>query len=164
MEESEIRVAKIRNGTVIDHIPAGRALNMLHILCLPEKGNIISILINAPSSKYGRKDILKIEDLELDAAAANRISLVAPTATINIVIDFNIVEKRAVSIPDVITGILECINPNCISRKEGEHVLPVFFTLSRNPVAVTCSYCSRQMGEQEISMQLKLASSKHAGT
>ncbi|MEM3265585.1 MAG: aspartate carbamoyltransferase regulatory subunit, partial [Thermoplasmata archaeon] len=155
-DNNEMRVGKIKNGTVIDHIPSGKALDILQMLHLSEKNNIISILINAPSSKYGKKDILKIENLELDSESTNRISLLAPNATINIIRNFEIIEKRQVSIPDTMIGIIPCINPNCISRNEREHIQSIFSTISRDPLLLKCNYCGKQMDAEEITMQLKL--------
>jgi len=112
MNESELRVQKIKDGTVIDHITQGNALNVLRILGITGKeGNIVSIVMNVPSRKLGKKDIVKIEGRELNPREVNMIALIAPKATINIIRDYQVIEKRKVKLPKVIKGIVKCINP-----------------------------------------------------
>lgn len=140
----ELKVQPIKDGTVIDHITPGNALKVLKILGIAEKqpDSVISIAINV-TGKRGKKDILKIENRELDAREVNKISLIAPNATINIIRNTEVVEKRRVEIPDEIVGIVKCANPNCISNKK-EPVEPKFIVKSKNPLKIKCYYCERE--------------------
>lgn len=140
----ELKVQPIKDGTVIDHITPGNALKVLKILGIAEKqpDSVISIAINV-TGKRGKKDILKIENRELDAREVNKIALIAPNATINIIRNTEVVEKRRVEIPDEIVGIVKCANPNCISNKK-EPVEPKFIVKSKNPLKIKCYYCERE--------------------
>ena len=124
-EDAELKVSKIRNGTVIDHIPAGRALAVLKLLGITgREGHVVTMTMNVKSSKLGRKDLVKVENLELRPEQVNKLTLIAPTATINIVRDYKVVEKRPVNIPERIVSILRCINPSCITRQNREPGFP----------------------------------------
>lgn len=143
-------VRKIRDGTVIDHIPSGRALDVLKILGLTGKENItIALVINVESKKLGRKDIVKLEGHFLKPAEVDVISLVAPTATINIVRDYQVVEKRQVQIPEEIVGLLRCVNPLCISNSR-EPITPRLKVISKDPLKLKCVYCDEVFGEEAI--------------
>ena len=96
----ELRVKKIREGTVIDHINAGTALSVLHILGLTGRGeNIVTVAMNVPSQKLGRKDIVKVEERALNAEEVDKIALIAPRATINIIRDYAVVAKQKTKLP-----------------------------------------------------------------
>jgi aspartate carbamoyltransferase regulatory subunit len=136
--DRELRVSKIRDGTVIDHIAAGQALNVLAILGIDGSGGeAVSIGMNVPSDRLGRKDIVKVEGRELSQEEVDVLSLIAPAATINIVRGFEVVEKSRVERPSVVTGVLSCPNANCIST-EGEPVESRFEVLGEG---VRCGYC-----------------------
>ena len=136
--DQELRVSKIESGTVIDHIAAGQALNVLAILGIDGSGGEeVSVGINVPSDRLGRKDIVKVESRELSQAEVDVLSLIAPAATINIVRGFEVVEKARVERPDVVTGVLSCPNANCISTA-GEPVAARFDVLEEG---VRCGYC-----------------------
>lgn len=140
----ELKVQPIKDGTVIDHISPGNALKVLKILGLIEKQpeSIISIAINVVG-KRGKKDIVKIENRELDPKEVDKIALIAPNATINIIRDYKVIEKRKVNIPDEIVGIVRCENPNCISNTK-EPIEPKFIVKSREPLKIKCYYCERE--------------------
>ena len=141
-EEPTLVVSKIRCGTVIDHIPAGRALEILNVLGINGKeGYRMAILMNVESKKLGKKDIIKIEGKRLSPEDLNVIALLAPNATINIIEDFAVVEKHKVVIPDVIINVLRCPNPTCITNKKGEVIETRFRVLSREPLKLQCEYC-----------------------
>lgn len=150
MTEKELRIRKIRDGTVIDHISAGTALDVFKILGLTGKeGYTISILINTPSSKLGRKDVVKIEGRELDPREVDKIALISPKATINIIRNYEVVEKQRVSLPSVITGFPRCVNPNCIINSR-EPAQPSFTVISKDPVRIRCRYCNLIMEFEDI--------------
>ncbi len=144
----EIKVAPIRNGTVIDHITAGQALNVLKILGVNENtiGSTVVIAMHVFSKKLpsGWKDVVKVEDHELDTETVNKIALIAPNATIVIIRDYYVAEKYNVSIGDHIKGLAKCSNPNCITNV-GEPVEPEFDVVSRDPPMLRCMYCERCM-------------------
>ena len=155
MEENKLIVRKIRNGTIIDHIPAGQALNVLKLMGITgREGFRIALAMNVESRKLGRKDLVKIENLELDPEHISKIALIAPTATINIVRDFKVVEKRKVDLPEIIEEIISCINPNCITNQPREPVKPRFRKLSTKPLKLVCDYCGYVMGYEKIVNQL----------
>ncbi len=148
-------VRKIERGTVIDHIPAGRALAVLRLLGVDgSTGHRVALVMNAESRKMGRKDIVKIEGRFLSREETDRLALVAPTATINIVEGFRVVEKRRVKPPRVLRGVLRCPNPTCITRAPREPVEPVFYMKREEPLEYQCAYCGTIVGEREIIKQL----------
>lgn len=137
-EEPQLRVSKIRDGTVIDHIPGGQALNVLAILGIDGTGGEeVSVGMNVPSSKLARKDVVKVEDRELSQDEVDVLSLIAPQATINIIREFDVVEKLRVERPARVVGVLSCPNANCITTAD-EPVEPTFDVLEDG---VRCAYC-----------------------
>ncbi|PKK86375.1 MAG: aspartate carbamoyltransferase regulatory subunit [Thermoplasmata archaeon HGW-Thermoplasmata-1] len=145
----ELRVQPIMNGTVIDHITPGKALKVLHILGLPkpESTSTISVAINVPG-KTCKKDIVKIEDRELESSEVDRIALIAPNATINIIRNYDVVEKHRVNIPEELIGIVRCSNPTCVTNST-EPVQHRFTVVSKNPLRVKCQYCLREPADIE---------------
>ncbi len=139
--KEELRVRSIKNGTVIDHITAGNALNVLKILGIAGGTQaIVSVVMNVPSerSATGRKDIVKIEDRELIPEEVDKIALIAPQATINIIRDYEVAQKNTVILPDVITSIVKCPNLNCISNSD-EPIYSKFKVL--DSFVLRCVYC-----------------------
>jgi len=138
MSDHELRVSKIRNGTVVDHIAAGQALNVLAILDIDtDSGETVSVGMRVPSDRLGSKDIVKVEGRELSQDEVDVLSLIAPAATINIVRDFDVVEKHRVERPDVVTGVLSCPNRHCITTGD-EPVDSRFDVLDDG---IRCQYC-----------------------
>lgn len=149
-------VQRIANGTVVDHIPAGKALAVLKLLGDPqEKGFRVALVMNVSSKKMGKKDIVKVEGVELSDEQVQRLALVAPQATLNFVRSYQVVLKRKVSPPPVVVGLLKCANPTCITVKQREPVESIFLLSSQNPLTYVCRYCGRELGEQEISRQVQ---------
>ena len=149
----KLLVSKIREGTVIDHIPAGRALAVLRLI-RPPPGARVALVMNVESRRMGRKDIVKVEGVTLDEAGTAAVALIAPRATVNIVRDYVVVEKRRVRPPRLVRGVLRCTNPTCITRKPGEPVTPLFHLASEDPVAVRCHYCGTLITQEEILEQV----------
>ncbi len=138
--KKEMRVRPIRHGTVIDHITAGQALNVLKILGIHGTTTaVVSVAMNVPSGVLKSKDIVKVEDRELKEEEVDRISLIAPNATINIIRDFEVIEKYRVDLPDRLDGVVKCDNPNCISNTD-EPVISKFM-INKKPVELRCIYC-----------------------
>jgi len=142
MSEDRVRkVYAIERGTVIDHIPSPRALKVVEILGVKQEG-ILTIGINFKSEKLGRKDIVKVENLKLTESVTNRLALVAPTATINIIENGKVVEKRKITVPEEFRGLLRCPNPNCITNRE--KVTTIFIREGQPPrFTVRCRFCER---------------------
>ena len=142
----ELKIQPIRNGTVIDHIPNGRALDVLRILGLRALGSdsTVSVAIRVRSDKLGYKDIVKVENMALTARHLDALCLIAPSATISIIRDFKVRDKRVVDLPTAVTGILTCPNPSCISNV-GEPIESEFEVARRRPVTLRCVYCERQV-------------------
>ncbi len=139
----DFRVTPIRNGTVIDHIDCGQALKVLRIIGITDSvRSTVSVLLHVPSKKDDWKDVIKVEDRELDSKEVDKISLIAPRATINIIRDFNVAEKFNVKLPDVAKGIVRCGNPNCITNMN-EPVETEFIVESKKPIVLRCVYCDR---------------------
>ena len=153
LAEKTLLIRKIENGTVIDHITAGYALDVLRILGIRgREGNVISIAMNAPSRKLGKKDIVKIEGHELRPEEVDKIALIAPQATINIIRDYVVAEKKRVSLPDVIVGIVKCANPTCISNSN-EPVTTRLNVVQRAPLTLRCHYCGTLMEREDVLKQ-----------
>ena len=153
--EEQLIIRKIRDGIVIDHIPAGRALTVLKLLKITGKeGFRVALVMNVESRKLGTKDIIKIEGRELSREELSVIALVAPTATINIIRDYKVVAKFKVEIPDKIEGILRCLNSKCITNKPGEPIKTRFITISRSPLIIKCDYCGTYYTESDIEQML----------
>ncbi|VVB86275.1 Aspartate carbamoyltransferase regulatory chain [uncultured archaeon] len=146
MIEKEMRVRRIEHGTVIDHITAGQALNVLRILGISGTTRaVVSVAMNVPSGAIGSKDIVKVEDRELKEEEVDRISLIAPNATINIIRDFAVIEKYRVDLPERLDGVVKCANPNCISNTN-EPVISKFM-VNKKPVELRCIYCDHVISE-----------------
>ncbi len=148
MAARELRITPIKNGTVIDHIGNGLALEVLRIIGVQnlDRDSTVSIVLYVRSNKLGWKDIVKVENMELSPRKVNAIALITPTATISIIRDFKVREKRPVDLPDRIVGVLHCPNPNCISNQP-EPVESEFEVTQRRPVVLTCAYCDRQVDD-----------------
>lgn len=146
--EDEIKVAKIRNGTVIDHIEPGQALNVLKILGVNESTVdstvIVGMRVQSVKMPAKMKDIVKIEDRELDQSTVDKIALISPDATIVIIRDHYVAKKFKVEIGDCVKGLARCSNPNCITNK-GEPIPPEFDVISRKPAILRCRYCERTL-------------------
>lgn len=131
-------ISPIRNGTVIDHITGGEALNVLKIIGITgATTESISVATNVKSAKMGRKDIVKIENRELFTEEVDRIALIAPHATISIIRNYVVHEKNGVEIPSVLVGVVRCPNPGCISNTN-EPISSKFAVLA---TGLHCLYC-----------------------
>ncbi|TLZ64925.1 MAG: aspartate carbamoyltransferase regulatory subunit [Methanobacteriota archaeon] len=139
----ELRVTPIKNGTVIDHIPAGMALKVLKVLGIDEAvTSTVTVAMHVPSKAMGWKDIVKVEDRELSPREVDKIALIAPRASVNVIRNYNVAEKHVVRLPDRAVGILRCGNPNCITNLR-EPVETDFLVLRGEPPRVACRYCDR---------------------
>lgn len=148
--EEALHIKKIKEGTVIDHITAGNALSVLKILGLTGSGdNIVSVAMNVPSQKLKKKDIVKVEERELNPNEVDKISLIAPKATINIVRNYKVVDKQKTKLPNIIRGIIKCANLSCISNSN-EPVTTIFHLENEEPLRIRCHYCNRIMKKKDV--------------
>jgi len=149
MSEKDLLVRKIENGTVIDHITAGKGLAVAHILNLISGGQATVVLLNVASKKLGKKDVVKIENKVVSEEEANKMALIAPDATVNIVKNWKVVEKKKISLPDSLENIVKCPNANCITNSD-ESIKPKLFVEKKNVVKLRCFYCERMFDLSEI--------------
>lgn len=153
MDEKTLLVSRIKEGTVIDHITGGHALDVVKILGITGRTNgIVLIAMHVPSKQLGTKDIVKVEGRELEPEEVDKIALLAPHASINIIRDYKVVDKKCVKLPDVILGTLKCRNPTCITNSN-EPVQPKFYVKSQEPLVLRCHYCGYLMEKQGILKQ-----------
>ncbi len=139
--KKHLNVTAIENGTVIDHIPANNVFKVLHILDLENNNNQVLFGDNLVSEKHGRKGIIKVSNTFFDKTDINKIALVAPTATIIEIKDFEVVSKKKVDVPDHILNIVKCFNPNCITNVE---LIPTRFSvLDKESLKLQCHYCEK---------------------
>ncbi len=135
----ELKVAALRNGTVIDHIPADKLFKVVSILHLDSTLNQITLANNLDSAKIGSKGLVKISERALEVDETNKIALIAPNAKINIIRDFEVIEKRPLVLPDEIKEIVQCGNPICITNHQP--VTTHFHVLFReNEIMLKCHF------------------------
>ncbi len=148
-EEKIIKVTKLKNGTVIDHLVPGTAIKALHVLGI-EGENTISIGMYFESKKMEKKDILKIENKELNPNEVNKIALISPNATLSIIENYEIKNKTKAVLPNVIEGIVKCGNPNCITNHENIRTKFYVVEKSGRNVKLKCHYCERVFDKDEL--------------
>jgi len=136
-------VAAIKDGTVIDHIPTEKTYQVAQLLGLQELKTPVTIGYNYLSKKLGRKGIIKVADKYFTDEEISRLSVVAPNIVLNIIKDFEVIEKKTVTTPEEIRGIVKCNNPKCITNNEP---MATFFHVKNG--VLTCHYCEK---EQDIS-------------
>ncbi len=138
------RVTAINNGTVIDHIPSGAAMGVLRMLGLDGgRSSPISLVMNVPSSKHGRKDIIKVEDRELTQDELDRLALIAPNASVAIIRSYAVAEKRTVDLGKELVNIAQCTFSNCITQNPREPLDHRLKVSNSEPLEVRCRYCGR---------------------
>lgn len=147
-EPKQLSVSAIQNGTVIDHIPAKNLFKVIQILGLDQIDKQITFGTNLTSGKLGRKAIVKLADIFFEDDDINRIALVAPQAKLNIIRDYEVVEKRVVEVPDEIVGIAKCVNPKCITNFE--QVTTRFRVKSKDIVSLKCHYCEKITDQEHM--------------
>lgn len=142
--KKELAVAALRNGTVIDHIPPRAVFRIVEMLGLSNETGAITIGNNLPSERFGLKGIIKVSDREFELEDINRIALVAPSAIINTIRDYEVVSKVTVELPDEIMGLVTCPNPKCITRNEP---MPSHFhkVLTDGHTRLRCHYCEHEL-------------------
>lgn len=150
MSKKERLVAAIGNGTVIDHIPSEKTYEVASILGLQNLNTVVTIGYNYLSKKIGRKGIIKVEDKYFSDEEISRLSVVAPNAVLNIIKNYEVVEKKKVETPDVITGIVKCNNPKCITNNEP--MKTVFNVINKGNGIIRCHYCDKEQNINEVEL------------
>lgn len=147
-QREHLSVAAIRNGTVIDHIRNAATFKVAEILDLDREGRMVLVGMNFHSGRVGQKGLIKVEGRELTPQEVNKIALIAPEATLNIIKDYQVAEKRRVEVPDRVEGIVRCFNPNCVTSRQS--VTTCFEVVAKSPITLRCIYCERMMTGDDI--------------
>lgn len=148
-EEQKLSVSAIKNGTVIDHIPANNLFKVIRILGLENLEKQATFGTNLGSKKLGKKAIVKLTDKYFEDDEINRLILVAPEARLNIIKNYHVIEKKQVELPNEIIGISKCVNPKCITNHE--NVLPKFRVMpAKDGVSLKCQYCEKITDKDNI--------------
>lgn len=146
--KKELAVAALKHGTVIDHIPSSAVFKAVKVLGLEKTDHAVTVGMNLESKKIGKKGIIKVADIEFDDNTLNRIALIAPNAVVNVIRDYEVVEKHHISLPDTIIGIVKCSNPKCVTNNEPMHTR--FDVVAREPFSVIrCHYCNHSFPGSE---------------
>lgn len=150
--EKKLKVAALRNGTVIDHIPSDKLFKVVSILHLDSCKNQITLANNLESAKIGSKGLVKISDRALAEDETNKIALIAPNAKINIIREYEVVEKRPLVLPKEIREIVQCANPNCITNNQP---VTTRFRVHTNDqvIILKCHYCEREVVQEEVKIK-----------
>ena len=151
MNKEELQVAALQNGTVIDHIPTDKLFTIVSLLGLKNSDLNITIGNNLPSKKLGKKGIIKIADRFFSDEEISRLSVVAPNVQLNIIRDYEVVEKKQVIMPDVVKGIVKCGNPKCITNNEP--MATIFHVIDKENGVLKCHYCEKEQNKETLKLQ-----------
>ena len=150
MNKEELQVAALKNGTVIDHIPTDKLFTIVSLLGLKNSDLNITIGNNLPSKKLGKKGIIKVADRFFTDEEISRLSVVAPNVQLNIIHNYEVVEKKQVIMPDVIKGIVKCGNPQCITNNEP--MTTIFHVLCKENGVLKCHYCEKEQNKESVKL------------
>ena len=148
--KTERQVAAIKNGTVIDHIPAEKTYQVVNLLELQTLDTPVTIGYNYPSKKIGRKVIIKVSDRFFTDEEISRLSVVAPNVVLNVIKDYEVVEKKTVTTPDELRGIVKCNNPKCITNNEPMQT--VFNVVDKVHGILKCHYCDKEQHIDKVEL------------
>ena len=150
MNKEELQVAALQNGTVIDHIPTDKLFTIVSLLGLKNSDLNITIGNNLPSKKLGKKGIIKVADRFFTDEEISRLSVVAPNVQLNIIHNYEVVEKKQVIMPDVIKGIVKCGNPKCITNNEP--MTTIFHVINKEKSMLKCHYCEKELNKEAVKL------------
>jgi aspartate carbamoyltransferase regulatory subunit len=148
--KTERQVAAIKNGTVIDHIPAEKTYQVVNLLQLETLETPVTIGYNYPSNKIGRKGIIKVSDKFFTDEEISRLSVVAQNVVLNIIHDYEVVEKKTVKTPDELRDIVKCNNPKCITNNEPMNT--VFHVVNKEKGILKCHYCDKEQFIEKVEL------------
>ena len=153
-KEKKLIVTKIENGTVIDRIPPGKSLKVLEVLGIDSNyPYTVALAMRVHSKKMGLKDIVKIKGKWLSEKEIQKLSFIAYEATVNIIEDYHVKEKKIIKVPEIVEEFIKCMNPNCISNTR-EPIKSKFEVLSVKPLILRCVYCDRLLEGELLQKQL----------
>ena len=147
-QKRELKISAIDEGTVIDHIPTDATFKVFEILNLQNHAGVVSIATNLQSKSLGKKGIVKVGGKSLTQHEVNKIAIVAPDATVNIIKNFDVKEKIKVRTPEIIDDVVKCSNPVCITNNE--KVPTKFYVIKKDPLKIKCHYCERSMCREDV--------------
>ena len=148
-KETQLQVEAIKNGTVIDHIPALVGIKVLKLFNMDKSNQRVTVGLNLPSSALGHKDLLKIENVFINKDQASKLALYAPHATVNQIENYQVVRKLALDLPEQVNNVFECPNSNCITH--GEPVESSFRVFEKNnDVRLKCKYCEKVFSREIV--------------
>ena len=150
MKDKQLSVTAIKEGTVIDHIPSESLFKVISILGLDTLETLVTFGNSFESKKLGKKGIIKVSDVFFSTEDINKIALVAPSAKLNIIRNYEVVDKVKVEIPDKVQGIIKCVNPKCITNNEV--VSTKFQVISKNDLQLKCHYCEKITTKDNLDM------------
>ena len=150
MSKKERLVASIENGTVIDHIPSEKTYEVANLLRLQDLKAIVTIGYNYISKKMGHKGIIKIENKFFTDEEISRLSVVAPNVVLNVIKNYEVVEKKTVETPDELSGIVRCNNPKCITNNEPMQT--IFHVTDKEQGIIRCHYCDKEQNISEVKL------------
>lgn len=148
--KKELAVAALKCGTVIDHIPSSALFHAVSLLGLDLCSSAVTIGNNLPSERLGKKGIIKVADTIFPAEVLGRIAIIAPSAVVNVIEDYEVKSKTPVSLPDHIVGLVKCTNPKCITNHEP--IPSRFNVVNREPVTLRCRYCEHEYAGDAIEL------------
>jgi aspartate carbamoyltransferase regulatory subunit len=144
----ELIVSALENGTVIDHIPSKNVFQVIKILGLDSFDNQILFGTNLDSRRYGKKGIIKVKNKFFEKEEINKIAIAAPSATLIVIRDFEIIEKKAVEVPEVVDKFIKCINPNCVTNHE--NIPTRFSVIDKDAIKLQCHYCEKTTSKENF--------------
>ena len=150
MNKKERLVEAIENGTVIDHIPASKTYQVVNLLELQSLNTPVTIGNNFVSKKIGKKGIIKVSDKFFSDEEISRLSVVAPKIVLNIIKDYEVVEKKTVETPNELRGIVKCNNPMCITNNEPMQT--VFHVVDKTHGLLKCHYCDKEQDINKVEL------------
>lgn len=151
MNKEELQVVALKNGTVIDHIPTDKLFTVVNLLELQNSDSNITIGNNFESKKLGKKGLIKVADRFFSDEEISRLSVVAPNVQLNIIRNYEVVEKKQVIMPDVVKGIVKCGNPKCITNNEP--MTTIFHVINKENGVLKCHYCEKEQNKEMLKLQ-----------
>lgn len=148
--KTELLVAALENGTVIDHIPSELVFTIASLLELDKLSSGVTIGYNLNSKKLGKKGIIKVADKFFTDEEISRLSIVAPNVVLNIIRNFDVVEKKEVTTPDELHGIVRCSNPKCITNNEP--MSTYFHVVDKEAGTLKCHYCEKEQNKSKVKL------------
>lgn len=150
MDKKELMVSALENGTVIDHIPADKVFDVVNMLNIQEMKTPVTIGANLESRKIGRKGIIKIADRYFTDEEVSKLSVIVPNIVLTTIHDYEVTDKRHITMPDEICNIVRCPNPKCITNHEPMHT--VFSVIDKESGTLRCRYCNKEIKKEDVKL------------